>query len=428
MPRPLVLLLLSACAWSLHPYRVVFRDVHAAFRSEDVHSAAHDLGGRVEHVSATSARLHLPEDAAAATLAERSVLVRYVLEEWGAGATLQDAASRACVPPNSPLANGASWRVRVQTSGRRTGLVNAHDQTLFKELGGLLDALPGPVRLKDAEEDVAVLMRGEEIVIGRVVARGCAAHVLSQYRVADRCYRGSTTMDATLAFVTASFARVRPGDLVVDPFCGTGGNLLAACHMSRRPGIGADADARTLLRGTERCDNGSLKLDARLRKAQNMANVGGRREKKRGEPSLPSDASIRRNFLDRSLDPPRLVVSDVAALDGRLDDEEYYFDGGFVPVDAVDAIVCDPPYGVRERVDVGVEGAAPWRPALFELAAKRLRAGRRLAFWVPSSQAAAPELASEIGRELPPSLSVVAAATQALGGTRARTLLAVEKS
>ena len=27
-------------------------------------------------------------------------------------------------------------------------------------------------------------------------------------------------MDAALAFVTASFARVRPGDLVLDPFCG----------------------------------------------------------------------------------------------------------------------------------------------------------------------------------------------------------------
>ena len=428
MPRPHVVLLLSTCTYSLHPYRVVFRDVHAAFRSEDVHSAAHDLGGRVEHVSTTSARLQLPDETAAATLAERSVLVRYVLEEWGAGTTLRDAASRACVPPNSPLATGASWRIRVQSPGRRTGLVNAHDPALFKELGGVLDALPGPVRLKDAEEDVAVLLRGEEVVVGRVVAKGCAAELLPQYRVADRAYRGSTTMDATLAFVTASFARVRPGDLVIDPFCGTGGNLLAACHMSRRPGIGADADARTLLRGTERCDGGSLKLDARLRKAQNMANVGGRREKKRGEPSLPSDASIRRNFLDRGLAPPRLVVSDVAALNDRLDDEEYTFDGGYEPVDAVDAIVCDPPYGVRERIDVGVEGAPPWRPALFALAAKRLRAGRRLAFWVPSSQAAAPELASEIGRELPPSLSVVAAATQALGGTRARTLLAVEKS
>ena len=93
-------------------------------------------------------------------------------------------------------------------------------------------------------------------------------------------------MDATLAFVTASFAHVRPGDVVLDPFCGTGGNLLAACYMSRCAGIGADADARTLLRGTEFWADGSLKLDARLRKAQNMANVGGRRERKRGAPPL----------------------------------------------------------------------------------------------------------------------------------------------
>lgn len=76
-----VLLLLCSCAHALHPYRVVFRDVHAAFRSEDVHSAAHDLGGTVDHVSTTSASLQLPDDAAASTLAVRSVLVRYVLEE-----------------------------------------------------------------------------------------------------------------------------------------------------------------------------------------------------------------------------------------------------------------------------------------------------------------------------------------------------------
>ena len=176
----LAVLLFSYAHALQHTYRVVFRDVHAAFRSEDVHSAARDLGGRVEHVSATSARLQLPDDAAAATLAERSVLVRYVLEEWGAGATLRDAASRACVPPNSPLANGASWRIRVQSPGRRTGLVNAHDPALLRELNPILDALPGPVRLKNAEEDVAVLLRGETVVVGRVVARGCAAELLSQ--------------------------------------------------------------------------------------------------------------------------------------------------------------------------------------------------------------------------------------------------------
>ena len=187
----LAVLLFSYAHALQHTYRVVFRDVHAAFRSEDVHSAAHDLGGRVEHVSTTSARLQLPDDAAAATLAERSVLVRYVLEEWGAGATLREAASRACVPPNSLLATGASWRIRVQSPGRRTGLVNAHDPVLFNELGDVLDALPGPVRLRDAEEDVAVLLRGETVVVGRVVARGCAAQLLSQSWscVELQCYR-----------------------------------------------------------------------------------------------------------------------------------------------------------------------------------------------------------------------------------------------
>ena len=53
---------------------------------------------------------------------------------------------------------------------------------------------------------------------------------------------------------------------------------------------------------------------------------------------------------------------------------------------------------------------------------------RRPARVLGARASAAPELPSEIGRELPESLRVVAAATQALGGTRARTLLAVEKS
>ena len=39
-----LLLLLCSCTALQHTYRVVFRDVHAAFRNEDIHSAAFDLG------------------------------------------------------------------------------------------------------------------------------------------------------------------------------------------------------------------------------------------------------------------------------------------------------------------------------------------------------------------------------------------------
>ena len=41
-------------------------------------------------------------------------------------------------------------------------------------------------------------------------------------------------MDATLAFVTASFARVRPGDLVLDPFCGAPAESTATPSSRRR--------------------------------------------------------------------------------------------------------------------------------------------------------------------------------------------------
>ena len=97
------------------------------------------------------------------------MLVRYVLEEWGAGATLQDAASQARIPSDGPLANGASWRIRVQQAGKTHGPRERPRPDLFEELGGVLDALPGPVRLKNAEEDVAVLLRGEGPSSGRVV-------------------------------------------------------------------------------------------------------------------------------------------------------------------------------------------------------------------------------------------------------------------
>ncbi|KAH8097679.1 tRNA (guanine-N2-)-methyltransferase [Aureococcus anophagefferens] len=96
-------------------------------------------------------------------------------------------------------------------------------------------------------------------------------------------------MDAELAFIMARLANVREGDAVLDPFCGTGGCLLACA---------AYGGAR--------------------------ARQDGRREPRRGEvsdASAPSPATA-----DRGLPAPRLVVSDVADLDERLDDERYYFD------------------------------------------------------------------------------------------------------
>ena len=44
--------------------------------------------------------------------------------------------------------------------------------------------------------------------VGRLVATGSWSDKLERYRVADRRYRGSTTMDAELAFVMARIGKV----------------------------------------------------------------------------------------------------------------------------------------------------------------------------------------------------------------------------
>mmetsp|Transcript_17934 Transcript_17934/g.53358 ORF Transcript_17934/g.53358 Transcript_17934/m.53358 type:complete len:429 (+) Transcript_17934:50-1336(+) len=408
------------------PYRVVFRGRHKQFRAADFAAALAPLG-RADHAASDVARVYLSDDCAARTLAARSIHVRYVLEEWGCGRSLEAATVEA--PPTSPLfSRNASWRlVESRPVGGKALLKTARDPAIFKALKPCLDALPGPVDLNRAEEDICVVFAAEETVVGRVVAEGRAQKLLEDYKVADRRYRGSTTMDAALSFTMARAAGVEAGHVVLDPFAGTGGCLLAACHFSGTRGYAADSDARVLLRGTKHEVDGRLRLSDRLRAAiaEQLAAVGVRREKRRGESTLAEDASVPGNFADRGLPAPRLVVSDVSVLDERLEAEEFYFDdlGAVDRGRMFDAIVTDPPYGIRERVDE--TGASDVVMALFALAERRLRPGGRLAFWHPSTARRAPGLPETL--PFPPSLAFVSAATQSLRGERARTLIVLER-
>ena len=438
MKLALLVLIAQAAALTAPPkYTVVLRDTQHKFRDEEFSCALQGLGtdetktGRIRHVN-------LHDEAAAKKLAERSILVRFVLERWASASTLDEAAARCAAPPSTLTTNPDSWRLRVMHLGAgrgHTGLRGARSPKLFDALGPTLDALPGPVDLSAAAaHDVAVVYDADEpsCDVGRVVAAGSASARLEGFRVADRRYRGSTTMDAELAFIMARLANVREGDAVLDPFCGTGGCLLACAAYGGARGFGADCDARVLLRGTSHWDEGSgrlpLRENDRLRHAlASQLAKDGRREPRRGEVS-DRVCSIAGNFADRGLPAPRLVVSDVADLDERLDDERYYFDdvGGAAAPRFFDAIVTDPPYGKRERV--GARGAEDldWLPHLLALAETRLRPRGRLVFWVATPRDAAAGVAAALPR--PPGLDVVAAASQGMAGGYARTLVVLERN
>ena len=221
--------------------------------------------------------------------------------------------------------------------------------------------------------------------------------VVSQFSIKQRKYIGPTTMDAEMSFLMANAAGVSEGSCVLDPFCGTGGILLAcgACGADPEMSFGVDIDTAVLtgklsarpdeasaFRGERRRLRGLEKQAARAaflaaaaegtpehgKESSSVATlIGGFEVETQAEVELAleqqrrdlqkagllPDLSIEGNFRDRGLLPPHLVCADAAALPGALEDylRENEKEGKTkeIPVPLhFDAIVCDPPYGKRE--------------------------------------------------------------------------------
>ena len=201
-----------------------------------------------------------------------------------------------------------------------------------------------------------------------------------------RPYISTTSMDATLALVSANLAHAGPGRVIYDPFVGTGGFLVAAAEFGACI-WGSDIDGRSF-RGSKK------------------ANKGRTEEKQKCQ-------GIWRNFEEYGLGElfGDCFVSDLINTPLRRDG------GGWL-----DGIICDPPYGVREGLKVlgnrepGPDGVphlidgvpahtlpgyvAPKKPYSFErmlddilaFAADTLVVDGRLAFWMPSANEDAEEL------------------------------------
>lgn len=222
--------------------------------------------------------------------------------------------------------------------------------------------------------------------------------VVGTYDLRRRRYLGPTSMDTELAFMMCNLALVRRSSLVLDPFVGTGSILIPAAHLGAMT-LGTDIDIRVIKMG---------KKD----KAGQWVNVWT-------------------NFKDYGLPPPlALLRCDLHTVPFRDNLREM-----------LDAIVCDPPYGVRaggkksvakdRRIrdkDNYIPSTDPYTLAeclhdLLDLAARLLRVGGRLVYFMP----AAPGFYSE--EELPrhPALEMVANCEQMLTSRYSRRLITMEK-
>lgn len=408
---------------------------------------------------------HLADEAEAATVAARCVLVRAILAPIAHGAVITETVAAAVAAADAgaaaygglltaPAPGGAgggapTFKCVCECFGRT---LTPDDQLArFEHFRPVLSRFGGRVRLKAPDVEVWVLEDGaplggrrpppgsatpavaevtaggrgasplpppspaaaalapteatdhpplSQVLLARLVGRGCA-RVCDDYSLKRRSYIGPTAMDASLSFIMANLGLVRRDTVVLDPFAGTGSCLVAAATR------GAAVFASDL----------SLKALTGKEVAVDMAS----------------------NFVQYGL-PPAL---DAVRMDVLC--PAWRWPAGGV----VHAVVCDPPYGIREgsrafAADAAAASVAaagrpgpqrPFAPAtvrvafddflhhLLHAAAAALVPGGRLVYWLPT----VPDEYAPADLPVHPLLRLVANCEQPLSSKLSRRLITMER-
>ncbi|CDS41596.1 tRNA guanosine 2' O methyltransferase TRM11 [Echinococcus multilocularis] len=276
-------------------------------------------------------KIKLPNDEIAAKFIERSMLVKFIYSVWATAPTFDELLLKVPEIPlpliNSYLYGEQSYKVVVSSVNKRIPL-----EDRLPYIKRLIDAHVGssaPVSLNNPDHQLHIIFeftkakthQNDQLLLrvyyGREVGESSRRRIRNEFHLSKRTYLGNTTMDVCLAGIIANACLCSPGDIVWDPFLGTGGMVLAASVWGAY-GAGNDIDY-ALVHG-----------------------IGA--SPKAGQGKRNADECLRANYrqynlLSRYLD---VLVADASSL-GRLLRCSPTVSGLF------DAIVTDPPYGVRER-------------------------------------------------------------------------------
>ena len=398
----------------------------------------------------------------------KCTLVKSVVELWGASSVdLKDCAFQAFEWLNAPSSSSSSssfqkdsiwplvcketerpWKFTIHTLG--TKVTREEQDEMRQTFRNTLDCLLGPVKLKDPTAQEFLLIREIELdgkgsplwakktkekdignhhqnknpvenqisdatataneteteitpkgrrayctdaiayyfgrVLGGRMRNNGGSRGLEHYSLKSRPYLGPTSMDDELSFVMTSLGKVTKGTIVFDPFVGTG-SILLSCAMRGAYCIGSDIDIR-VIRGK-----------------------GG-------------NQTIWKNFEHYGLPRPEIVRSDNALyhrhyrhhpydigdkINNNSNNSNSNSNSSDIAPPLYDAILCDPPYGIRAGArQTGSKLDKP-RPVLEEnrhdhiaqtrayavsdvmsdlldVAASTLKMGGRLVYIIPSFQ------------------------------------------
>ncbi|GFH59067.1 hypothetical protein CTEN210_15543 [Chaetoceros tenuissimus] len=260
-----------------------------------------------------------------ASVLARCTLIRSATELWGAGKCFA-----TCISNMKEMSNGivgkkivskcmkddSSWKMTVHTLGTK---FNRDEQNEMRMKFSFLN-FPGKVQMENPTNEFLLIREVEldhngalvyekdnsrpplAVFFGRVlggIRDWRAKGRLEQFSLKKRNYLGPTSMDSELSLIMTNFALVQNGSFCFEPFVGTG-SILLTCGLRGGYCVGTDIDIRVLR---------------------------GRSE----------DENVYENFKQYNLPRPDLVRSDNAI----------YHRHYVTPTPLYDAIVTDPPYGIR---------------------------------------------------------------------------------
>ncbi|VDN05047.1 unnamed protein product [Thelazia callipaeda] len=364
-------------------YLFVFSQVHPQFRRAELESIC-DLYGIAwdRNKDFLSDEHHVclfefPSVNDVLRILSRSVLVKYALEWIASAGTYQDLYEAVAKRRDRILkydSTEQSFAIKMQTIGKKRMRISSHDVIL--KIGEALGFQRSPVNLSNPCNMFYVIEENVSIWFQRLHC----GKLKNVYSLKDRCYIGNTTLDPELSFLQANIAKVNVGSIVLDPFCGTGGLMVAAAHFG------------AAVMGTE----------INYQVARGVVNYVGK-SSRAGVKYHTAEKSVAANFQQYGTDVyfMGLVIADASQ-------HNLWYPGiHFNTVPVFDAIITDPPYGVREKGQkVGVkEKNESWIIKntdhlihfpekakysilstfldLIDLACKLLVVGGRLLFWFP---------------------------------------------
>lgn len=355
---------------------------HEDFRAQELEALAEllHIDFKIENYSRDSPFLEvsLRTEKDAQRLVSRSILTRAIYRIYAQAPNLEELHG---INQNLNFAHlmGKSFKVEFSTF-RSTRSYQSKMEEIMRLAYMKLD---GPIKMRNPEvtlvfvESYGQFTKALDYVWFTQLIGISDRAAMDKYNLKKRRHVGTTSFDAELALVTSNLAQIRKGDLVYDPFSGTGSFPLAAAHHGAYV-FASDIDIRPL-----------------RKYADNFEQYG-----------------TSKNFL------------------GGL--EMDFTHNAFHPRLKLDAIICDPPYGVRERIVVC--GAAdperfkgkehivvgnelshrrrdyiatkkPYELSmmindLFEFASARLNENRRLSFWLPLEEGEAETTKIPLHRDL----------------------------